>query len=71
MPTNLDYIIAALTGEIDDGGTSFESVVHYNIDCPHVEGETDLPCDNPNVEPCRDICVPCKIEWLYGEYDEW
>ena len=71
MPTNLDYIIAALTGEIDDGGASFESVVHYNIDCPHVEGETDLPCDSPNVEPCRDICVPCKIEWLYGEYDEW
>lgn len=71
MPTNLDYIIASLTGELDDGGASFESVVHYNISCPHFEGEPNLPCDKPNVEPSWDVCVPCKIEWLYGEYDEW
>lgn len=70
MKTNLDYIIDALTGKIDDGGISFESVVYYYIDCPHYSGEPNLPCDNPIAEPNPELCTPCKIEWLYSEFDK-
>jgi hypothetical protein len=67
VPTNLDYIIAALTDQIDDGGASFESVVHYYISCPHYSDETGLPCDYAEIS--RDVCVRCKMEWLEKEYD--
>ena len=67
MATNLDYIVAALTDEIDDGGASFESVVHYHLSCPHFSDEIGLPCDDAEIS--REICVPCKMEWLEKEYE--
>lgn len=67
MPTNLDYIIAALTDQIDDGGASYEAVVHYHISCPHYEGEENLACDNEGIS--REVCVQCKMAWLGKEYD--
>jgi len=65
--TNLQFLIAALTGEIDDGGASFEAEVHYHIACPHFQGEENLPCEDH--EPSREICVPCKMQWLEAEFD--
>lgn len=65
--TNLEYMIAALTDQIDDGGSCYEAAVHYNIACPHFLGEQNLPCDRH--EPSREICVPCKVEWLNKEID--
>lgn len=67
MPTNLEYIIAALSDEIDDGGASFEAVVHYNLSCPHFSDEKGLPCDYAEIS--RELCVQCKMDWLGKEYD--
>lgn len=66
--TNLEYLISVLNGEVDDGGASFEAVVHYNINCPHFCGEEGLPCEGQ--QPRREICVPCKMAWLEHEVSE-
>lgn len=66
--TNLEYLISVLCGEVDDGGASYEAVVHYNIACPHFLGERNLRCENRS--PCREICVTCKMEWLEQEVSE-
>jgi hypothetical protein len=66
--TNLEYLIACLRDEIDDGGASYEAAVHYNIACPHFCGEKVLPCDNE--EPSRKLCVPCKMKWLKQEVSD-
>lgn len=68
MKTNKDYIIAALTGEIDDGGAALESVVHYNLKCPHRIG--DGKCLGNKELPSRELCFQCKMEWLESEYGE-
>lgn len=65
--TNLEYLISVLLDEIDDGGAAYESVVNYNIACPHFCGEEGLPCEDH--EPSREICVPCKVAWLNAEVD--
>lgn len=65
---NIEYLLSALSDQIDDGGASYESVVHYNISCPHYNGEEGLRCDD--CAPCREICVPCKIEWLNAEIEK-
>ncbi len=67
-PTNKDYLIAALTDDIDDGGASLEAVTYYNISCPYSSGKTR--CDDYPFEIPRDVCVECKTEWLAKEYDE-
>lgn len=66
--TNLEHLIAALTGQIDDGGSAYEAAVHYNIACPHFLGEQNLLCDG--LAPSREICVKCKMEWLNTEVAE-
>ena len=73
-PTNLDYLIAALSDEIDDGGASYESVAEYNIECPyygnydclndHEDNEYDTPEWNKG-------CLRCKLSWLLREYDTY
>lgn len=70
--TNLEYIIAALTGEIDDGGASWDACVHYNINCPYSDGDKRCHCRNlpEDVEPSREMCVECKAEWLESEVSE-
>lgn len=82
--TNLEYIIAALRNEIDDGGASWEACIHYNIKCPYFEGDRRCHCypeeyRNGTVdrvafkdqkEPTRELCVGCKAEWLEQEVDE-
>lgn len=79
--TNLEYIIAALMGEIDDGDASWEAVVYYNIACPYFGGDrrghcypdeyrngtVDRACQK---ELTRELCVGCKAEWLEQEVDE-
>ena len=66
--TNLENLISVLSGEVDDGGASFEAAVHYNIACPHYSGMDGLRCENR--EPCREICVECKMEWLETEVSQ-
>ena len=53
MITNLDYIIAALKDEIDDGGASREAVVYYNIACPIRSGPSR--CDDYPFEIPRSV----------------
>lgn len=60
-----EYIIAALSGGIDDGGAAEESVIYYDISCPIRSGSA--PCDGaPNIT--REMCVACKEAWLDSEY---
>lgn len=82
--TNQEYIIAALTDQIDDGSASWEACVHYNINCPYCEGDRRCHCYPEEYrdgtvdrvafkdikEATRELCVECKAEWLESEVDE-
>lgn len=68
MPTNQEYLIAALNDEYDDGGASREAAIYYNVNCPYFDG--DSRCECKGKEPSRDICVICKEKWLDAEVDE-
>lgn len=69
--TNLKYLIAALTDQIDDGGASRECVVYYNIACPYGCGDPRAHCfGRLDLVGHRDTCVACKEEWLESEVDE-
>lgn len=65
---NREYIIAALTNQIDDGGASEEATIYYNIACPYYDGDPRCHCRNGEIN--RDTCVACKSEWLDSEVDE-
>lgn len=72
--TNKDWLIAALTDNIDDGGASLDSVIEDNIDCPY-----RLFCDcynnhfgyEYNTEEYKEGCVKCKTAWLERAYDTY
>lgn len=69
--TNLEYMIASLTDQFDDGGASYEATVHYNVKCPYFEGDERAHCHGKGLDyPSRDNCFPCKHEWLNSEVDE-
>lgn len=61
-------IVQALNDEIDDGGASWEAVVHYHIACPYMAGDKRGLCEN--FEISRDTCVECKAMWLQSQVDE-
>ena len=67
--TNLEYLIAALTGGIDDGGASEEAAIYYNINCPYYDGDERCHCKG-TLDITREMCVACKAEWLESEVDE-
>lgn len=54
---------------IDDGGASEEAEVHYHVNCPYFSGDERCLCSKDK-EPCRDLCVKCKFQWLLDEVDE-
>lgn len=68
--TNQEYLIAALRGEIDDGGSSWEAAVHYNIACPYNVGDERALCESRCSRICRETCVKCKAQWLDEEVGE-
>jgi hypothetical protein len=71
--TNKEYIVKLLSEEdfIDDGGTSYEALVHYNINCPYTCGDVRAHCHNKPLDYTnRKVCVACKMEWLESEVDE-
>jgi len=82
--TNQEMLIAALNGEIDDGGASWEAWIYYSIKCPYFSGDRRCHCYPiyyrmgktekvrfcEGVEPTRELCVRCKAEWLESEVDE-
>ena len=73
-PTNKDYLIAALTDSIDDGGASYESVAEYNIHCPYFSGVNCLNEHYENeygTEDYKKGCISCKLSWLDREYDTY
>ena len=48
-----------------------ESNVAYWVECPHHEGDKDLPCDGLNYPwSILDVCGPCKEAWLDEEVSE-
>ena len=67
--TNLEYLIAALTGKIDDGGASEEAAIYYNVKCPYYECDERCNCKG-TLDLTREMCVACKAEWLESEVDE-
>lgn len=73
-PTNKDYLIAALTDNIDDGGASYESVVRYNVDCPYLHDSDCLNEHENNEYGTKEYykgCIRCKLTWLDREYDTY
>lgn len=72
--TNKDWLIAALTDNIDDGGASLDSIIEDNIDCPY-----RLLCDCYNdhfgyeygTDEYKEGCVKCKTTWLERAYDTY
>lgn len=54
---------------IDDSGASEEAEVHYHINCPYLSGDERGLCYTGK-EPCRELCVNCKLQWLLDEVDE-
>lgn len=72
--TNKDYLIAALTDSIDDGGSSYEAVAKYNIACPYVEYSDCLNEHEGNEYDTTEYnegCVRCKMAWLKRVYDTY
>lgn len=67
--TNKEYIVMLLSDNelIDDGGASFEALVHYHINCPYHCGDKRAHCHNKTLSYER--CVACKTEWLDMEVD--
>ena len=73
-PTNKDYLIATLTGSIDDGGASYESLAEYDINCPYVSYADCLNEHEGNEYGTKEYkkgCVRCKMAWLDREYDTY
>lgn len=82
--TNLQYLIDALTNQIDDGGAAWEASVYYYINCPYREGDVRAHCypeeyrngvvSSIKHKDCltltREMCVECKAKWLESEVDE-
>ena len=68
--TNRENIIKALKDEHDDPGWT-ESVIAYNIACPHYGPLDGLPCGGYEY-PWDEltVCGPCKMEWLDKEVSE-
>lgn len=73
--TNLEYMIANLTSIkedsplVDDGGSSEEAFVYYNIPCPYTMGDERAHCFNCDSCIPREMCSACKYEWLNQEVD--
>ena len=73
-PTNKDYLIAVLSDNIDDGGSSYASVAEYNIECPYLGMEDCLNEHNEyeyGTEEYKGGCIRCKLRWLDREYDTY
>ena len=69
--TNREYMVAVLTDQVDDGGASYEAVLHYDIKCPYFEGDQRAHCDGKDDSFInRDNCYYCKHEWMESEVDE-
>lgn len=72
--TNKDYLIAALTDDIDDCGASYEAVARYAIECPYNRNSDCLNDHEGNkydTEEYREGCVRCKMAWLERQYDTY
>ena len=73
--TNKEYIVELLSDEsndpFDDGGASYEALVHYNIACPYNCGDERAHCyGKPFDFIDRKECVACKMEWLESDVDD-
>ena len=69
--TNREYLIALLQDEdfFDDGGASFECMVHYQLNCPYRGSDARGKCQPNDLTPHRALCSECKMEWLDAEVD--
>lgn len=67
---NREYLINQLQDEnfIDDGGSSYEAMIYYNIACPYNCGDERAICYGKD-EATREMCFRCKEKWLDSEVD--
>lgn len=57
---------------IDDGGSTYEAMVYYNIRCPYVYSDKRALCGGNFDKINRDTCFRCKEQWLDSEVDaQW
>lgn len=63
---NREYVAKQLMEEdfVDDGGSSYEATVFYNIACPYAVGDPRAHCYKKTVTITRKRCYNCKEEWL-------
>lgn len=63
---NREYIARQLMEKdfIDDGGSSYEATVFYNIACPYTVGDPKAHCYKKTLTITRKRCYNCKEEWL-------
>mgnify|MGYP004646375851 FL=1 len=63
---NREYVARQLMEKdfIDDGGSSYEATVFYNIACPYTVGDPRAHCYKKTVTITRKRCYNCKEEWL-------
>lgn len=65
--TNREYVIALLSDDnfVDDGGASYEAMVHYSVNCPYIGNDERAHCHGKDVDYInRGNCFYCKQEWL-------
>ena len=63
---NREYVARQLMEKdfVDDGGSSYEATVFYNIACPYTVGDPKAHCYKKTVTITRKRCYNCKEEWL-------
>ena len=72
--TNKDYMILELTESVDDGGSGYESLAEYHINCPYTHSCDCLNNHEGNKYDTKEYkqgCVRCKLAWLDREYDTY
>lgn len=73
---NREYIANQLLEPnlFDDGGSSYEAMVYYNIECPYYCGDKRAHCFGKRCttdkRANRQMCFRCKEEWLDQEVEE-
>ena len=79
--TNREYIINLLLDgleeqdkefkrvSIDDGGSTYEAMVYYGVNCPYICSDKRAMCNNDLGKISRDTCFRCKEQWLDNEVD--
>lgn len=72
--TNRQYMIGLLSNVsfVDDGGKSYESMLHLHLSCPYYKDDERCHCKDLDVWEfeTKTMCCACKHEWLDSEVED-